>query len=349
MGAQVYVGGVPLDSVAGVSDLVDSTIYRLDGYSGDYQATCSFAASPRFNAPWFRRGSTFQVVEHGAVTWGGLTSEPQAGDSAWSITAYGLGSSLAERTAIATGSTNADLDTLISQGLPIIRYSNSISGGSLGQGEVIDMGALLSRGGHWWVDSFGEISNPDEPEDAMWMMTPGSGYMGTADDEFITHLYGYYVSSLDVNGQPDGWAFEGVADDEAAEQFGRRERVIDMTSLGLLSGATVSTFITDRFALVGARMGFTNSLSLTETNLCRLGWGGGSPMDVRAGQILVIPDIFDARSTPSIGSSVRLTLGEVQRNHAEQRAQVKPTGFIPRDFAGALTAALPEPKAVARV
>lgn len=358
MGAEVRVNGFPLEHIAAVAGVTDSTIWRSGGWSGDYQASCTFAADRGFAAPWFRRGSVFEVVENGVRTWGGPMAEPQAGE-VWTLNAYGFGSAASDYPALVKPTTDPATPSgtpddaityagTLSPPFPIKRYATlALGSASLDPGEVRFIDDILNvtaaaSGKRWRVDSFGEITSVSDPTSPSWVLSPGAGYMGTADEEWVSALAGIFVTTADASGKPTAWAVTTVNDRPAEDWFGGAStRTVDLTQLGVLSESSARSRLTTRLGLVGARMGYTNSLDLTQTNLSRMGWGNGSPLNVRAGDMLRIPDVWDTRSNPTIGSSIDLVLGEVTRIHAEERAVVKPVGFVARDFAGALAAAQP--------
>lgn len=352
MPAKVRVGGVYLDSRFTVSDLRDSTIYRREGWSGDYQASCTWSAPPGFSADWLCRGALFEVVEHGLVTWRGVLSEPDVGD-VWSLHANGLGSLADEHLSVVAGPTlstvpNDVVDYAIgTDGLAWQRWESlgSASVGSADGEATVSVSKLLDRaaqaqGKRWHVDTAGEVTFRTDPTTPTFTMTPGSGYMGTADDQYVTHLYGYYVSSVNgTTGLPDGWGLVVGSDSVAAAKFGRKALTVDLTALGLMTAVAAQANIEGRFALVGGRMGWTNGVDLSVFNLRRLGSGPASPLNVRAGDMLRIPGVMDARSTATVRASIDVVLGEVTRVHAERRAFATPVGFTPRDFQGAVAPA----------
>lgn len=365
MSSRVRVNGHWLDRIAPTTGLQDSTIYRTlnapgtsgeMSWSGDYMAEVSWAAGAGFAAPWFRRGSVFEVCGSGGREWGGVLAEPSLNDDGtWSLTAYGFGAQAEEFQALGGDDLpswvpNTVVDRAIGDGLPWKRYASlGTAAVADAPGDISDVATVLSRaalrsGKRWWVDSFGEVSLVSDPIWPTWAVLPGSAYMGTADEEFVTHLFGYYVSSVDgVTGEPDGWAMASAFDAEAASIFGRRERTVDLTGLGLLGGTAAQENIDGRFALTGARMGWTNGINLTSVNLRRPGWGSASPLSLYgrngAGTMLKIPGVMDTRSQPTVRGSIQLVLGKVTRVHEEGRAFVEPVGFVARNFQGALAAA----------
>lgn len=353
MAARVRVGGVWLDSRYPTAEVQDSTIYRREGWSGDYQASCAWGARADFQAAWLRKGAKYEVVEHGLVTWNGLVSELEPGDT-WKIHAYGYGVQADEFRAVKvvggalvpTYIPNEAIDAAVTNDALAWRRFDSIGTTAVttATDELSDLTTLLDRasqaqGKRWVVDSGREVTLVAEPTAAKWIVSPNSAYLGTADDQYVTHLYGYYISALDgTTGAPSAYGVVVARDDEMAAQFGRKAHEVDLKPLGLMSQAAAQANIDGRFALVGARMGWTNGIELTRSSLRRLGFGKGSPMSVRAGDRLRIPGVMDTRSQPTTRAAIDVVLGEVTRYHDEQRAAAVPVGFTPRDFQGALSA-----------
>lgn len=355
----VYINGVCLNRLATVADVQDSTICRVDGWSGDYQLDFTWAAPPRFAASWFVRGAVVEVCRGGVLEWSGFLAEPETGD-VWTLHANGRGSRGDEFDAIAydstfqtySGSTVPDVvaDNIESRGCGFSRRGVSlgtdpvatVDGASpISAAEVFRL-AAVAQGKRWFVSTDATLSLFSDDTTPSWVMTPGGGYMGTADDQYVSHMWGYYVSSVDsTTGKPNGWAYVLVGDDAAGAKFGRREVVVDLTALGLLAPLTATNTLQGRFNLVGGRMGWTNGVTLTTTNMRHAVTGYPDPMGVRAGQMLRIPGVTDMRSSATYLTNVDVVLGSVKRIHAEQRAEVTPIGLVPRDFQGPLAAAQP--------
>lgn len=379
----VRVGGVWIERVAPISGLTDSTIYRTVGdpaskdelaWSGDWQASVQWAADANFAATWLTEGvSTFEVVENAKVTWGGILAEatpPSDPGGLWSLTAYGYGNEASAFSAL-DGSDNPSsvpntvLDAAQSnRGMRIERYANTIGASAVGAAnELLFVSTVASRAAmaaskRWSVDSFGEVSLVSDPTSPVWGARPGSVYMGSPDSDFVSHLAGYYVSA--VSGTPSApsawstvWNSDTATADEAAEQYGRREHVVDLTVLGVLSAPAAQALVDARYTMVGARMAWTNSIELDATNLRRLGWGAADPMSMcgtnGAGSMIRVFGAMDSRSRLETRTSIDVVLGEVTRIHDERRVVAAPVGIKWRDFQGALEAAQPPVESVTKV
>jgi hypothetical protein len=342
--AGLRIGGVWADHYAPVDGLTDSTIWRREGWSGDYQASCRLAVPPKFEATWLREGQTFEVVEHGLTTWGGIVSGVDAGSDGIGVSAYGYGVRASEFDAIydsdpagpvvelPTTTPNTAVDYAIAGGLPWRRH-DSLGATALGDPEGIPLtiAALMERvaqkdSKRWHVDSIGEVTLQSDPTSPVWMLAPGSSGFGTVDPEFVTRLRGLYATAVDAStNNATAWAMVKKVDDDAAAAFGgHRERTVDLTALGVITSGVAQSYIDGRFALIGARMAFTNGVDAIPGNLIRLDGGIASPMGLRAGHMLRVPDVMDLRSTPTVRAGTEVVLGEVVRHHDEQRAYATP-------------------------
>lgn len=356
--ATVCVGGVPLDLVAPVSDLEDSTIWRLEGFSGDYEATFRFGADRWFSAQWFHSGATVEIREGGLPTWRGFLGEPSPSDGGWNCKAFGDGADAVNYRF--TGATSADIDTAVADAATRgMRWSRgplsfvpSVSVTLSPADMAVQMDVALDRAlavdGKVWYVSRGVGWLRTAPTGVDWMMAPDSTYLGVTDENYITALSAMYATAVDSMGNPTAVSFttptasispytlDTVA---AARMGGAREAVIDLTALGVLTLTNARYIAGNRFTHVGARAGFTNAFEMTALNSWRYVNGQPAPMNVRAGDRIRIPGITDMTASSTFGTSVTVTAGKVTRNHTEQRVVVEPVGLVPRDFVGALAAA----------
>lgn len=127
-------------------------------------------------------------------------------------------------------------------------------------------------------------------------------------------------------------------DTAAAAKFGIKQGNIDLTNLGIIPTTTAQAYIDGRFALVGARMGWTTQVTLSRSNLFHAPTGlFADPRHVKAGEMLQIPGVIDARSNPTTRGSIQWVIQEVEINDGPYpTATVTPVGFVPRDFDGLL-------------
>lgn len=352
----VRVGGQWLGSHFDVSSIKHSTIFRREGWSGCYQASCTFAAPADFEAAWFLEGKPFEVIRGGVVLWAGEVSEKRPGD-AWSINAFGTGAQAENFDSVtgavgsyaATAIPNTGIDAAIVDGWNVTRV-DSFGASAVADvaGDVMTVAKLADRaaaalGQRWGVDKQRMLELLDEPTTPQFTVSPGDAYLGTVDEEYVTHLRGFYVSSVDVDGNPDGWDWVEASDDDAALAFGGpRYRRVDLTPLGLMLSATAQANIDARFAMVGARTGWTDPIILTTQNVRRLGFGWADPDMVDAGHMLSVPGVMDSRSNPTTRGAIHVVGAEVEHDVDAGTSTFIPLGFVPRDFSGALAAAQPK-------
>lgn len=350
----VKVDGSWLHMRGRVSDLTDSTIFRTEGWSGDYQASCTFTRPLGGATVTLRRGMTFEVFEAGILTWGGLIDEVSTDGLISQITALGRGARTGDLPAT-TGTAvsyvpNAVVDYAESRGFGIARAGVDLGTAAVSADvtEVDTVAGVLDRRGatlgqYWWVDSLGRVTFRGPSTSPDWSLRPGEVYLGVADDEYASRLWGLYATTVNADGDVTATAMTFYADPNEAQivaKFGPREPVVDLTALGRVFNATTAAAeLETRFAKVGARMGWTNGFEATRFNLRAAARANGSPMSVRAGDRFLLPGVVDEGSTATYRPNVELVAGEVTRIHEEQRAQIKPVDMAPRGFAEALAAA----------
>lgn len=355
MKPDVWLDGVKISSRYNVSGIKHSTIFRREGWSGDYQSSCSFAAPPDFDATWFSEGVTYDLADGGCLLWSGKVAELTPGET-WTISAFGHGADAENFDALTGGvgtyvpssNPNGVIDAAITRGLGWDRVDSFGSTDlAVDAGEALSVSKICDRaaqrlGKRWWVDSYARATLVSEPTTPTFWVSPGDAYLGTLDDEYVTHLRGIYVSSVDADGMPDGWATVETSDAHAATKFGGvRERLVDLRALGVMLPATAQNDIDGRFELVGARTGWTNRVTLTRGNVRTYGaWC--EPNMVRAGTMLRIPGVMDSRSQPTTKGSIDVVLAEVEHDEDAGTSIAAPLGFVPRDQAGALAAAQPK-------
>lgn len=355
MTAHVLVGDTWVDMLFPAQDLKHSTGWFVDRPSGDLQASVTLVCPKGYQAPWTMPGKSFRIYgPSGGLLWGGVTTEPDRADGRITLHAVGVGETLNDIDAIANAAGPTDPpdwvptfvpNTAVDERLtdpaflartPVLfkRVGNDLGSTELGPGEndppIIKIGTLLARGAvaqgkRVHVDSFGVISYQADPTAPSFTTTPISDYMGVADDTLVTRLWGYVSPSNVV-----------MAEDLAAEvKFGAiRERSIDLSAI---PGSDAQAYIDGRFAEVGGRMGWTERLDLTGANLMHIGGAYANPRHVKAGMMLQVPGVVDARSMATTRGAVWVVLSEVEVTESTRPSSAAaPVGFTPRDFEGAL-------------
>lgn len=359
MVAHVRVDGVWIGTMFPTTEVEHSTGWLVDEPSGDLEASVEVACDPNYQANWTLPGRRFDVwAPNGGRLWGGTTVEPDRSAGGIKLHGLGFGSTLEKYRAVEFDIENGWLPTFIpndavdaaeARGAPFSRYGVNLGTTSLAEtddGPIVTVGTLLSRGAiaqgkRVHVDSQGAITFQADPTTAKWTLTPAESYMGTADEQFVTTLWGYYLKTPDPPDPDSGItstpAVVLASDPDAADKFGTRERSIDLSKLGLLLEDSAQDYIDGRFALVGGRMGWTEGVGLSMRNIMHISGAWADPRFVKAGDMLQIPGVVDARSNPTTRGAIQFVLSEVEVTEAgDPSAFATPVGFTPRDFEGTL-------------
>jgi hypothetical protein len=356
MSVDVRVAGRLLGTIAPVTGVEWTTRWSYDEISGPAVGQFRLSA-PGFAAGWFKAGAAAQIVDQGKLRMGGRLSEPEEVDGGIQcyIRGYGtLGDSfdayedtdpLSPRVYMPTTVPNTAVDQAIVRGLPWVRPATlgstalGVDDGVVEKVSTIVLRAAKLAGKRAVVDSAGVVSLVSDPSSPMWLLGGMSNYMGTADDEFITRLFGYYVSGVGGSGAPNAWATVFAEDPAAATKFGQeREATVDLTALGLLTSGAAQGHIDGRFALVGGRMGWTQPFTVGRG--LRLASGElADPAALVAGDMVAMPGVRDTRSQVTSWAMRRLIVGEARHVVDDGLTYCKPLGLLPRGYSTALAAA----------
>lgn len=214
-GARALVDGVWIDTVFPTGEGTHSTIWRVDEPSGCFQAGVQVSAPENFEAPWTRRGRRFEWWSpSGGLLWGGVTTEADRDqDDGLGIQAVGYGETAKDYAAKwfnpdterweATFVPNDAVDAAVERGAFFDRYGVDLGSEPLtraGDGPGITVWELLARaaelqGKRVWFDQWGAITFRADPTEPSLTVMPDPYYMGVADDQFITKLWGdYYIA-----------------------------------------------------------------------------------------------------------------------------------------------------------
>lgn len=337
MSLQVRVGSTWLTTIGPWGELKWS--HSADG--GCKEATWRMDLPPTFAHPSLIRGKTVRIKVGPSNVWSGVLTEPDASDS-WTFTALGLSALGADYLALdAAGNTTTTpdvaIDQAISRGLPWTRPT-SISTAPVVVGDATaalnTVGDLLnayatSVGVRWGVDGNGQVYKRADPTVPTWLLSPGAGRFGLADDEYASDLFIRYLSS------GAGYATATVGDATARANFGRRERGVDATPLGLLTSTQAVAVGMGMVAKGSTRLGYTNGVTASKWQLTTPGGTPACLSDVKDGALVRMHGVLSEQGQPV--PFVDFVIGETSYEAGADVIGLNPVGLVARDLASVLS------------
>lgn len=194
-------------------------------------------------------------------------------------------------------------------------------------------------GQRWMVDADYVLTVAADPTTPTLVLDNDEALRGVADDDYMTDIYPRFVSSVDgITGEPDGYGLGHVA--ASSRPAGRRERSMDLTDLGYLSGGTgdANGYAQSQLDLNGSRMGYTRGLTVRYGDLVKL---GGAPRRlglVRGRDMFQSFNVADASGQVQLGLSANVAIGKTRYRDGEATLDVEPVGMATRNFVDTLRA-----------
>jgi hypothetical protein len=195
------------------------------------------------------------------------------------------------------------------------------------------------QGERWYVDAAGAVRAATDPTTPNWYVPHAvtGRSLTLADDAYYSHLIARYITAW---GPPVVFASVTVGDAAAAAKWGRKEGLVDLTQMGVITGGTATTEITNRLALVGARMGFAESLELGFGQITNR---GGTPVTLtmpRAGDMVRLVGVSDQTRATSTPPNTDIVIGESSYADGGGTVSLKPVGLAARNLTDALKLAV---------
>lgn len=181
------------------------------------------------------------------------------------------------------------------------------------------------RGTNWTVDVDWDLKTYADPTVPQWQVTPGTGILGVADDDYWTNLVGNYLTTTG--------AFAQVYSSDPNPPAGRRERAVDLTALGWITGARAQDALDQMLAKGLARTGWTNGITVGRGQLFTMGGTPAAVSSVRGGHMVHLAGLPDERSA---SQGTNIIADEVAWNVAEDTVQINPVGLAPRDLSSVI-------------
>ena len=179
------------------------------------------------------------------------------------------------------------------------------------------------------------VADPTTPQWHVPHAVYGRG-LTPAEDEFYTHLVGWYMTS------PTTFAPATVGSAEAAAVFGRRTGTVDLTPKGVISPAEATSVLTGMFLLSGARMGWGEGLELGYGQITTPGGTPAPLAQVRAGQMIRLCGTVDTSRANRMPGFTDLVIGTSKYTDGSNTITLTPIGYAPRTLSDILSVAVKE-------
>lgn len=321
---------------------LQSTSWETEWPFGCTTATWSLLMPPNFSTVNASRiGADVRIYDGPVLTWGGYLSEVEVDGQVWTFHAKGY-YALAEHF-LALDGTNAPSSVPSTAVAQAIIRGWKVSATGLSSSPMSDttetvefntVRALLdlyaeSVGKRWKVDEAGRLALASDPTTPKWHLDNGDALRSVADDDYITAIYGRYVTA-ETSGKASDWGV--VSSTTTAANNLRREEPLDLTGLGLILSGVAQTETANRLALAGVRKGFTSGIEIPFGDLTT---EGGTPVrlgQVKAGEMLRAYTVADAAGIIQLGAAQDIILGRVSYTDGADTLSVTPIGLVPRQL-----------------
>lgn len=333
----VRVAGVWLRAIGAWSDLTMSHAWP----HGSDQLTWTMRTGLRH--PALTRGALVECYDGGVRVWLGRLGQPGASGE---LAATGLWNEASGVLAVnGSGAATNVVDTAIDAALPAGRGAvswtrpASLSATSWGTAaepmtllDLIDK-RMAGLGLRWYVDVNGAVRSATDPTTPAYYVPQAAAAYGLTlvDDSYYSHLTGTYL----VSTPPDVFATVTVGDTAAATRWGRREAMVDLTPMGVISSGTATTEITNRLAQSGARLGFGESLNLGHGQITTPGGTAVSLATPRAGEMVRLMGVTSATGLPYTD----IVIGRSSYKDGDATVQLSPVDLAARNLSDVLTVA----------
>lgn len=339
----VMMDGIWLHSLGNVADVTWSTSWG-EGPCGSALASCTLAIDPANDSTTVKLAHTFEVWSDGVKVFGGVLSE-LGRDFPRSLSAKGLGSRASDFDAVdgsgnPTTNPRTAVTAAIANGLPWTNPTAfpDITLGTEGGATVGRLDALLNQWAttavkRWGVDVNGVAFIADDPTTPTWLLDASDLPLGVADDGLYTRVRARYVTTLDVDLNPIGWASFIVDDAAGVAEYGVIEYPMNLTDLGLISGTTATNYAQAQLDLLTV----PQWLSRVTTNSSRLLTKGGLSAHLPSGAAGQMVRLFNVPN--SLGGlrnelGLDVVLGEAQYDASSPtEITVAPIGLAVRNLA----------------
>lgn len=207
-------------------------------------------------------------------------------------------------------------------------------------------GESTVTGTRWGRTADNVTYTPADATDVSWFLDASTLDIGVTDDGLYTRVVATYGDSLDVDGN---LVTATVTVDDATAQglYGIITYQMDLTSLGVISSGSATTYATDQLAQFTIPQWLSRVVA-TEQNLFTPGGLPAHLPSVRSNQVVQLFNVPNNLGGLMTELSQRVLIGETEHSSATPgEVSIAPTRLAVRNIADALAAAAKAAKAVA--
>lgn len=298
-----------LDEFGVIAGLNYTTCYP----GGDQQATWQTTLDMRHQHRAWDYGRLITLCAGATPVWRGYLDKPQRGTS-WTMTAVGQAALAMQYRAVADTSGDAleldeVVDAAISRGLPFTRVGSlptlangSAPSASLSIDEALDQVAQGQTSDTFWsVDISGALSMGPAPSTPAYLLYANGVGGGRSLDGFATDVYVLYQSASGV--------ISTSLRSATLKPYGTFEAYSDQTALGLIPAAQADDLGDGFLARNAARARFTDTFTVTRSQLVTTGGVSPDGATIRAGFLAKVI-VLDPDSAGEVaGSNPQVLIG----------------------------------------
>lgn len=190
-------------------------------------------------------------------------------------------------------------------------------------------GFTAEQGTRWSVSPTNIVTHAVDPTAPLWIVPNAAAERGLtpSEDEFYSHIVGIYLSGASTI------ASVTVGSAEAAAVFGRRTATVDLTDMGVITGARATSVITGMLLRSGARMGWREGLDLAAGQITNTGGYAATLSQIQAGHAVQLSGVIDTSRASLLPSNTLVVIATSTYTDGSDRIALTPQGYSPRNFA----------------
>lgn len=332
---QIRVGGMWLSTIAGWGDLEVK-----HGRNGPFEATWNMALGDTERPSPLIRNARVEIYAGPTMVWCGCLGQPDW--DAKSFAAIGIarqaeGAECMTSGGAITSKPNTAIDQAAARDVvwwtragdfgntDIAGVEGDVSNDDPDPGKLTDLLDLWARenDSQWRVTADGRlVIDPEDETEPDWLILPGVGVLGEADDDVADRVFIRYNDS--TAGKIRYASYPASTPANGIERRGSVVKRGPMTSTRALAIATGMY----RQAQAG-RIGWTNGIEVTDQQIITKGGHPANLALIRAGQTVRMLDTPDPRNG---GRNLDFVIGESTWRPVERTVQLNPVGMVKRTW-----------------